>query len=387
MLNCVINGYMFEKEIGAGGFAAAYSAIHQKTGSRVCIKIFEKSEITEETFFNEVSILAKLSHPCIAALNSYFQDSNNYYIVMELAKGQTLLSFVNKSQSGIKLSTIRRIAVQLVSVIYYLHNIVKIVHRDIKLENVIIDSNYDIKLIDFGLSKELESDGFLMKTLCGSGAYIAPELVERKRYTNAADIWSLGVVIYALAEGALPFYDINTDKMYYMIRFQEPFFPNGINKDLCNFISSLLAKEPEKRPKAAELLNAKFIVDSFDQKMLDKDLYRNYTWSAKLNGDGSCFYSQELEKLGHPFNKTCEKLLSGINDESTTALKIICTARDERPKKQVEIMCPALCIQRKKNRMLLSRNQDKIRRTSIFIPRRKVVNITRKNQPIPPIPL
>ena len=382
MMNLIVNGYTFEKEIGVGSFATTYSAIHQKTGSKVCIKVFDKSLTSEDSFINEVDILEKLSHPCIASLDSYFQDRENYYIVMEYAKGETLLNYINRNQGVVKLSIIRRVSVQLVSVIYYLHNIVKIVHRDIKLENIIIDGNYNIKLIDFGLSKELDSEHSLMNTLCGSQAYIAPEFIGKEQYTNAADIWSLGVVIYALAVGALPFYDLNTDKMYYMIQYQEPFFPNAINEDLRKFVCSLLTKDQAKRPSAADLLNAKFIAETLDKKLLDKNLYRNYTWSAKLSGSGSCFYSQELEKLGIPFSKTCEKLLSGINDESTTALKIICTAKEDDVQKQEETARPFLSILAKKNKLQLARRPDKSRNTAIFVPRRKAGHLTKKSRPI-----
>lgn len=381
MLNLVINGFKFENQIGAGSFANVYSAIHLQTGLRVCIKVFDKTETSEDTFMNEVHVFEKLAHPCIVSLDTYFQDHDYYYIVMEHARGDTLLNFINSAEGSIKLSVIRYVSAQLISVMYYLHNVVKIAHRDIKLENIIIDSSFNIKLIDFGLSKELNTDGSLLTTICGSEAYIAPELVNMKEYSNSADIWSVGVVIYALSVGALPFYDDNTDRMYHMIKYQEPFFPGTINKDLQYFLNLLLTKDQEKRPSAAELFNIKFIADSLDKRILSDSFYKNYTWSARLSGPARYFYSSELEKLGYKFNDTYEKILKGINDESTAALKIICTAKEIKVQKLVENKTePTLTILSLRNKAHFG-NKQATRLATIFAPHRKAIRFNKNAHP------
>ena len=183
-----INGFCFEKEIGRGSFAKTFTAIHQKTRTKVCIKVLNKLETTESAFINEAKILGKLSHPCITTLYTYFQDHNNYYLVMEYAKGSTLNNFFNDFKGEIKLYVIKHIAAQIVSVMHYLHNVAKVVHRDTKLENVIIDKDCNIKVIDFGLSKIISNEDTLMATLCGTEIYIAPEMIDMNQYTNKTDI-------------------------------------------------------------------------------------------------------------------------------------------------------------------------------------------------------
>ena len=375
MQGFVVNGFFFERQVGEGGFANTYTAIHQKTGSRVCIKVLSKLETTEEDFLNEVEILKKIVHPCIVLLNTYFQDFENYYIVMEFAKGMTLLDFVNNAQGEISLNTIKHITVQLVSIVNYLHNVAKVAHRDIKLENIIIDSSCNIKLIDFGLSKMLKSDKSYMKTFCGSEAYVAPEIVERKQYTSSSDIWSVGVVLYALAVGTLPFYDSNIERMNRMIRFQEPVFPSEIDNDLYDLISSLLTKDHKSRPTASDLLNSKFLSNSIDQNMLDKDYYIKYAWDNRFNESINSPYAMKLEKLGFSFKNTCEKVIKGINDESTAALKIIFTTNDVIVSKQEESSLPSL---KKSNRTQCANLPERFKQQCIFTPHRKTVFVNKK---------
>lgn len=189
---------------------------------------------------------------------SLSEDINNsekgtYIIVMELIKGITLLEFINKF-GKIDEQEACRIFSQIVDAFYYLQSDpINVVHRDVKLENIMLDENYNVRVIDFGFSKSLNDQKDLLKTQCGSYPYSAPELLQNNPYTKAVDVWSLGVLLFAMINGCLPFEDANMSKLANKILYTKPKFLEDISHPCVELISRMLEKDPSKRANLTEV--------------------------------------------------------------------------------------------------------------------------------------
>ena len=251
--------------IGGGGFSTVYSAIHIQTNRKVAIKHVKKEILGKDNnlrnFVREMEIMKKIDHPFIACIIDIIETSDSYFLVMELIENGTLLSKVNnegfKSEGEKKM-----IYTQLASALYYLHIDAGIIHRDIKLENILFDKNWNIRLVDFGLSCNLEYHDKLFKTLCGSYPYAAPEIFLKNPYTTAVDIWSLGVCMYAVAVGRLPFFNTNTAKLIQMIIREEPTYPLCLDPLLVDLLKGMLEKNPSERFNITQVVNHKYFQDT-----------------------------------------------------------------------------------------------------------------------------
>lgn len=182
----------------------------------MAVKILEKEKITEEADVERVSreihILKLIRHPNIVQLYEIIETPRQLYLIMEYAPGGELFDHIVKN-SKLNEKEACKIFQQIVSGIDYLHEL-KVVHRDLKPENLLLDHNMNIKLVDFGLSNTFPKDE-LLKTACGSPCYAAPEMIAGELYSGSrVDIWSCGVILYAMVCGFLPFEDPDTAKLY-----------------------------------------------------------------------------------------------------------------------------------------------------------------------------
>lgn len=233
------------QEIGSGTFSDIFSAIHSNTKTKVALKITLKKNNEEEmnSLEQEISINKLLNHPFIC---KYFTDIDTNHlkiIVMEHIDGINLLDYVNQTR-GLPLGEVLNLFSQLVIAIEYLHTETHITHRDLKLENIMIDKYSHIRLIDFGFS----SVNTMMTTCCGSIPYCAPEVLSGQNYTKKADIWSMGIILYALIDGNLPFYHPNINNLAAMICQKEVFFSsNFTDQSLQDLVQKMLIKDPEQR--------------------------------------------------------------------------------------------------------------------------------------------
>ncbi|KAK3677792.1 serine/threonine protein kinase [Recurvomyces mirabilis] len=211
--NGFMQQYKINGQLGKGHFATVYMATEKCSGASYAVKKFEKRSGPGERsrvdgLQQEIAVLMGVSHPNMLCLKSTFDEVDAVYLVLELApEGELFNHIVTKS----KLSEVdtRKIFIQLFQGVKYLHER-NIVHRDIKPENILLmDKDLSIKLADFGLAKIIGEESFTT-TLCGTPSYVAPEILEqgnRRRYTRAVDVWSLGVVLYICLCGFPPFSD------------------------------------------------------------------------------------------------------------------------------------------------------------------------------------
>ncbi|XP_072381145.1 uncharacterized protein [Diabrotica undecimpunctata] len=272
--------YELEKTIGKGNFAVVKLATHIVTRTKVAIKIIDKTVLDEENLtkiFRETAILKKLKHPHITRLYQLMETNQTIYLVTEYAsKGEIFDHLVAKGR--MTEPEAKRIFNQIVSAVSYCHS-QGVVHRDLKAENLLLDHNLDIKLADFGFSNQF-TEGCLLSTFCGSPPYAAPELFQGLKYDGPkADIWSLGVVLYVLVCGSLPFDGPTLNALRNVViegKFRIPYF---MSQDCEHLIRHMLVVDPDKRLTVPQILKHRWLSDAplIENVMLEKEIQLNKT--------------------------------------------------------------------------------------------------------------
>ena len=256
-----LDQYQIDKTIGEGTFGKVKLGIHIPTGEKVSIKILEKDKIQDKEdskrISREIKILKLLNHPNIIKIYQIIEDSKNYYIIMEYAKGGELFDYiVKKKHLSEKESSI--FFYQLINAIEFIHK-KNISHRDIKPENLLLKSNLILTLIDFGLSIQYY-DKELLNTPCGSPCYAAPEMIMGKKYNGLySDLWSCGIVLYAMVCGYLPFEDKDNEKLYRKIINGKLDFPERISFKCKDLIKKILNVNAKKRLSINDIKNHPFL--------------------------------------------------------------------------------------------------------------------------------
>ncbi|XP_019554258.3 uncharacterized protein LOC109423725 isoform X2 [Aedes albopictus] len=266
--------YELDKTIGKGNFAVVKLASNVITNSKVAIKIIDKTCLDEENLaktFREISILKVLHHPHITRLYEVMESRNKIYLVTEhAARGEIFDHLV--AHGRMKEEEASRIFSQIISAVDYCHS-KGIVHRDLKAENVLLDNEMNVKLADFGFSNTF-SEGTPLRTWCGSPPYAAPEVFQGVEYDGPkSDIWSLGVVLYVLVCGALPFDGATLHDLRSVVvagKFRIPFF---MSQECEHLIRHMLVVEPEKRYTLKQIANHKWLEMYNAIPMLEKASY------------------------------------------------------------------------------------------------------------------
>ncbi|KAK8482956.1 hypothetical protein V6N13_118483 [Hibiscus sabdariffa] len=243
--------YEIGRLLGQGTFAKVYYARSIQTNQSVAIKVIDKEKVTKVGTVNqikrEISVMRIARHPNIVQLYEVMATKTKIFFVMEYCKGGELFDKV--SNGRLKVDVARKYFIQLINAVDFCHSR-GVYHRDIKPENLLLDENENLKVSDFGLSALAESkrqDG-LLHTTCGTPAYVAPEVINRKGYDGvAADIWSCGVVLYVLLAGYLPFHDSNLMEMYRKIGRAEFRFPSWFPLEVRRLVSKMLDPNPTSR--------------------------------------------------------------------------------------------------------------------------------------------
>ena len=248
----IICEFILREKLGEGAFGSVRLGINKQTGEKVAIKILEKIKLTRSTdkvrLRREISILKKLRHPNIVQLYSVIETQHQIFLIMEYVKGQELYQYIllNKKMSEEEACFYFK---QIISGIEYLQKL-KISHRDIKSENILIEQNTKkIKIIDFGLSNTYgDKDNELLQTACGSPFYAPPEMLKGELYRGfGVDIWSVGIVLYAMICGFLPFEGEDNNILFQKIIDGNFSIPTHVSKQGRELLYQLLNKNPKKR--------------------------------------------------------------------------------------------------------------------------------------------
>ncbi|KAF1758231.1 hypothetical protein GCK72_014689 [Caenorhabditis remanei] len=280
--------YAVHDELGSGGFGKVRLATHLLTNQKVAIKIIDKKQLGHDLprVQTEMDALRNLSHQNICRLYHYIETEDKFFIIMEYCSGGEMFDYIVRKER-LEESEARHFFRQLVSAIAFVHS-QGYAHRDLKPENLLLTEDLHLKLIDFGLCAKTEKgriDKHHLDTCCGSPAYAAPELIQGLPYKgNEADVWSMGILLYTLLVGALPFEDDNMQIMYKKIQsgcFYEPDFLSPLSRQL---LRSMLQVVPERRISIKKLLehdwlNLKYTQPVkwntiYDKNFIDRDVAR-----------------------------------------------------------------------------------------------------------------
>ncbi|OHT16238.1 Serine/threonine-protein kinase polo [Tritrichomonas foetus] len=274
------------EELGHGGFARVYRAINRNTGEEVAIKITAKERLKKPKALKkhkaEVEIQMSLNHPNIVKAYDFFEDQLFTYIVLELCPGGSLKNLIKKKTRLTESETIKYMRDILAGLTYIHDN--QIIHRDIKLENFLIDKNDNIKIADFGLSARLKYADERKHTVCGTPNYISPELLSNaeKGISFEADIWAVGVSAYGMLAGKLPFQTKKTQDTYEKIKKCDYQFPADISIPLGAkmFVQYLLNLNPNLRPTAYQLQHYPWLNSPVKPKTLLIDVQQSVSTSS-----------------------------------------------------------------------------------------------------------
>ncbi|XP_071164043.1 MAP/microtubule affinity-regulating kinase 3-like isoform X10 [Mytilus edulis] len=264
-----IGKYRLIKTIGKGNFAKVKLAKHVPTGREVAIKIIDKTQLNPSSLqklFREVRIMKMLDHPNIVKLFEVIQTEKTLYLVMEYASGGEVFDYL-VAHGRMKEKEARAKFRQIVSAVQYCHQ-KHIVHRDLKAENLLLDGDMNIKIADFGFSNEFVP-GNKLDTFCGSPPYAAPELFQGKKYDGPeVDVWSLGVILYTLVSGSLPFDGQNLKELRERVlrgKYRIPFY---MSTDCENLLKKFLVLNPTKRASLENIMKDRWNNMGYEDKEL-----------------------------------------------------------------------------------------------------------------------
>ncbi|XP_015714367.1 hormonally up-regulated neu tumor-associated kinase homolog A-like [Coturnix japonica] len=292
-----VGTYLVGRMINKGSFAKVMEGLHIPTGEKVAIKVIDKRKAKQDSYVlknmkREPWIHQMIKHPNVVQLYETLETDNSYYMVMELCLGGDLLDRICDKQRLAE-REVRRYTRQILSAVGYLH-CHGIVHRDLKIENFLLDENNNIKIVDFGLSNTAKFEGLsqeLLHTQCGSPAYAAPELLAHRKYGPKVDVWSIGVSTFAMLTGTLPFtvepFNIKQLHQKMVIGEISP-IPSDISPGAVHFMQSLLEPDPAKRPGVKEAMKHKWLNEGFTKKIL------NTTTSENRKHNRLSYYSLRL---------------------------------------------------------------------------------------------
>ncbi|KAF9922348.1 Cell cycle serine/threonine-protein kinase cdc5/MSD2 [Linnemannia zychae] len=261
--------------LGEGGFASCFVISDQKN-ARYAAKVIQKSELqsakARHKLFAEIKIHQDRNHKNIVKYYHCFEDDNFVYLVLELCESKTLMELIKK-RKRLTEPEVRYYIKQIVAGCAYLHE-QKIIHRDLKLGNIFLTKDIQVRIGDFGLAAVLLNEGDRKKTICGTPNYIAPEILfdTDNGHSFEVDVWSVGVIMYTLLIGKPPFQTNEVKAIYKKIRDNQYEFPKDvpISEEAKGLIARLLDPKPQSRPSIATVTNHAFFTSGYCPAKLDR---------------------------------------------------------------------------------------------------------------------
>ncbi|KAG9348578.1 hypothetical protein JZ751_002314 [Albula glossodonta] len=308
--------YDIERTLGKGNFAVVKLARHRITKTEVAIKIIDKTQLDAvnlDKIYREVKIMKMLDHPHIIKLYQVMETKNMLYLVTEYAKNGEIFDYL-ANHGRLSEPEARRKFWQILSAVEYCHNR-NIVHRDLKAENLLLDGHMNIKIADFGFGNFFQP-GEPLATWCGSPPYAAPEVFEGQQYEGPQlDIWSMGVVLYVLVCGALPFDGPTLPVLRQRVlegRFRIPYF---MTEDCEHLIRRMLVLDPSKRLSVAQIKEHRWM--ALDVPVQRPTLYQQSAPAEGEAGSGGVGeYSEQVLRLMHSLGIDQHKTIESLQNKS-----------------------------------------------------------------------
>lgn len=291
--------------LGCGFYGKVMLCEKKDSNEIVAIKAIKKDKSIKtdkmDSILNERKVLTAIHNPFIISLKYAFQTNKKYYIALEYEPGGDLF---HKMKSGpVKLNDVKIYIAELSIAINELHNN-NIIYRDMKPENVMIDKDGHLKLTDFGLSC-FTQPGEILKSVCGTPEYIAPEVLLGQGYGRKIDWWGIGLLTYELLYRTTPFSGMNNQYIYQSILKKEPIYPKDADPSIIDFISTLLQKDPEKRGGFRFIVHSEFMKDIDFRAVYEKKISPSFIPEVKNIRDTSNF------DLKYTKEKACDSDSSG----------------------------------------------------------------------------
>lgn len=295
-----IGNYRIVEEIGEGAFGKVYLAVHVLLDIKVVLKcgLIDDPNIVREIYYHR-----QLKHKNIVNLYEVVKTENHLWIVLEYCEGSELFFYIYEKKR-LELRECQHLFFQIVLGLKYVHSL-NLSHRDLKLENILLADRKKtlVKLTDFGFVREFNPQNRkLLSTVCGTTVYMAPELLKGMKYSGFnTDIWSLGVILFTMLYGEMPFDEDDDMKTKYKIINEEPVYKPFIPTDVQNLIRRMLSKDPSTRPNLNDILNSSFLVDLYN-KHLDKTSRHSYN-----DAESVLSINQHYHVTNTPFQTKIEK--------------------------------------------------------------------------------
>tara|TARA_B100001287_G_C22644166_1_gene511756 strand:- start:151 stop:1377 length:1227 start_codon:yes stop_codon:yes gene_type:complete len=304
-------------QIGHGSFSDVFIGNHKLLHFNVAIKKLNLNKLKsfQKNFISEIKFIKDLCHPNIIKTFDHAQDKTFIYVALEYCENGTLHKFLNKRP--LKEKHCRFYFSQIISALKYLHKI-NILHRDLKPQNILLDKFNNIKLTDFDFAKYADNNTVL-KTICGTPLYMAPEIIKYKRYNNKSDIWSIGIILFQMITGKHPYKAKTHYELINKIDTKHVVIPNkyDISDDCYNLIMNLIQKNPKIRLNWIEI---------FSHRWLDSSIIGcNNTFSFTPVYDQSLVTNEKLSDVENSIN---ELDFNDLFDDSCDKVKTITTSND-----------------------------------------------------------
>ncbi|KAI1821682.1 hypothetical protein F4861DRAFT_449253 [Xylaria intraflava] len=298
-----VGNYSLGKLIGKGSFGKVYLAYHKLTnGSKVVLKSANKDDAN---LAREIHHHRQFVHPHIARLYEVIVTESLVWLVLEYCPGDELYNYLLR-HGPLPVEKVQKIFTQLVGAVSYVHQ-QSCVHRDLKLENILLDKHENVKLVDFGFTREYEGKSNYLQTFCGTICYSAPEMLRGEKYAGEkVDVWSLGVILYALLCGELPFDDDDDNVTRTKILSEEPKYREHMPSEAVALIKLLLSKRPLLRPTLPDILAHPFLAEYAPQQQAILKLHQPPPFATALEKD--CL--QRMRSAGVDIDAVIESVLA-----------------------------------------------------------------------------
>ncbi|CAH0768880.1 unnamed protein product [Bemisia tabaci] len=257
--------YVKGRYFGKGGFAKCYEIKKITNGKIYAGKIVSKQLLVKsnhrEKMSQEISIHKTLNHKHVVGFHGFFEDKHFVYIVLELCRRRSMMELYKRRQILTEPET-RYYMKQILDGVSYLHNN-GIIHRDLKLGNLFLNENVEVKIGDFGLATKIEFEGQRKMTVCGTPNYIAPEIITKTGHSFEVDVWSIGCIMYTLLVGKPPFETESLRETYARIKRGDYKIPSTLDDKATKMIHSMLHSDPKRRPTVRALMNMDFMTKGY----------------------------------------------------------------------------------------------------------------------------